>query len=170
MTPSATEQYILRLTELKAGEKSLLRAHAGAPLHRSVEGFDLFTGLWWPLRQESSRAPRRAVAWLVAKLFSLTAVPHEHGQAFAGQLARALPNEPSVRRRSVARMDALLQLPLAELESPLRWGLDQLGASRRGVDWVELTDDLSIWEREGTRLRWAEAFFREAALRLPIDW
>ena len=47
---TATEQFIGVLTDLKTGELGLLRVHAGQGLDESVVGFDLFSGLWWPLR------------------------------------------------------------------------------------------------------------------------
>ena len=68
---TATEQFIDVLKTLKAGDRKLLRTHAGLGLDQSVQGFDLFAGIWWPLRQNSSKAPRREVAWLVAKIHRL---------------------------------------------------------------------------------------------------
>ena len=50
---TSTEQYIVNLTQLKEGSLGLLRTHAGRRLDHSLEAFDLFTGLWWPLRQKS---------------------------------------------------------------------------------------------------------------------
>ena len=55
---TGTEQYIRVLTRLKTGEFALLRTLAGKRLDDSVKGFDLFAGLWWPLRQRSERAPQ----------------------------------------------------------------------------------------------------------------
>ena len=85
---TATEQYIQVLTRLKSGELGLLRQHAGRGLDESVEGFDLFAGLWWPLRAQNQRAPRRAVAWLVAKLYAFRPVEHSPGETLAYQLGR----------------------------------------------------------------------------------
>ena len=59
---TATEQYIEVLTHLKSGDLGLLRTHSGQGLDETVGGFDLFAGLWWPLRQKNERAPRREVA------------------------------------------------------------------------------------------------------------
>lgn len=52
-----TEQFIDTLTQLKTGELGLLRTHAGQRIDESVEGFDLFSGLWWPLHRETSGRP-----------------------------------------------------------------------------------------------------------------
>ena len=67
MTP--TDRFIERLENLKEGEQSRLRTLAGRSLDERLDGFDLFTGLGWPLRQTSPVAPRRETSWLVAKLF-----------------------------------------------------------------------------------------------------
>ncbi len=54
---------------LKEGERSKLRGLAGQPLDHTLPGFDLFTGIWWPLRKKNKAAPRRETSWLLAKLF-----------------------------------------------------------------------------------------------------
>jgi hypothetical protein len=66
MTP--TEQFIHKLEELQEGERSRLRRLAGQALDETLPGFDLFTGLWWPLRKDNPRAPERGSAWLVSCL------------------------------------------------------------------------------------------------------
>ena len=52
-------------------------------------------------------------------------------------------------------------LPLDKTEPALQWALDTLAAEGRQLDWVRLTNDLSIWERESTRLRWAEQYIED---------
>jgi hypothetical protein len=46
------------------------------------------------------------------------------------------------------------------LEPALRWALDPIASKDLNIDWVKLTDDLSIWRRESTRLKWAEEFLK----------
>lgn len=157
---TATEQYINVLTKLKAGELGLLRAHAGQGLDESVDGFDLFAGLWWPLRQKNERAPRREVAWLIAKLYAFRPVPQSPGEALACRLGRCRPAKDTERERFTQRFDRMLTLPLGKIESDLRWALDLLDSKNMKFDWVKLTDDLSIWERESTRLEWAEDYLK----------
>lgn len=149
-----TEKYVAKLTTLKSGDLGLLRLHAGRDLDHSVAAFDLFTGLWWPLRKESPRVPRRKVAWLVAKLYAFRPIPHDRGKTLARQLRRCEPNNDGGRFRQ--KFDLMLTLSLDEIEPALQWALDLVGSQRLNIDWVKLTDDLSIWEREETRLRWAE--------------
>ena len=48
--------------------------------------------------------------------------------------------------------------PLEDMEEPLRWALRQITDRQTGIDWVKLTDDLSVWERESKRLEWAKQF------------
>lgn len=186
----STAKYIQRLAALEAGERSRLRTLAGRPLDARLDGFDLFTGLWWPLRHDSPVAPRRETSWLVAKLFGVfgAAVPHvvPEGQKLGPMLPavlglcepRDLPEFKS-RGRFRTRFDALLCSPLSALEPHLRWALGEAaqvvqarapharGVS--GIDWARLLDDLSIWDRgEQHRLQrdvrdiWAEAYLNAA--------
>jgi CRISPR type I-E-associated protein CasB/Cse2 len=155
---SPTEQYIDVLTHLKPGELALLRTHGGQGLDESVGGFDLFAGIWWPLRQRNERAPRRAVAWLVAKLYAFCPIEHSPGDYLARQLRRCQPNEERARERYERRFDRMLVLPVRQIEPWLQWALGKIAPNGRTLDWVKLTDDLSIWERETTRLEWARQF------------
>lgn len=164
---STTEAFINRLADLKDGERSRLRRLAGQPLDKTLEGFDLFTGLWWPLRQGSPQAPRRETSWLIARLYGEfgSSVPHvrpENGRGpdLPAVLGRCEPQDPPefrARNRFRTRFDTLLCSSLANIETPLRWALDQIAravAGRTpcargvtGIDWAELLDDLSIWDR-----------------------
>ena len=155
---TATEEYIEKLTRMKSGELGLLRTHAGQGLDESVDGFDLFTGLWWPLREKSERAPRRQVAWLIAKLYAFRPIPHSPGETLAHQLARCQPNKE--KERFTQRFDRMLTKQLSKIEPDLRWALDLLALKKLKLDWVKLSDDLSIWERESKRLEWAEQFLK----------
>ncbi len=158
---SATEQFVASLGRLKSGETSLLRAQSGMSLNESVEGFDLFSGIWWPLRQKNQRAPRREVAWLVAKLHASYPMPHSPDNTLALRMGRCQPAVEAQRLSFARRFDHMLQLPLGALETPLRLALGRVSSEReRGLDWVRLTDDLSIWERKTTRLKWAQQFMR----------
>jgi hypothetical protein len=156
MTPTA--QYIDFLTGLKPGDLSLLRVHVGHRLDESVDGFDLFTGLWWPLRERNEAAPRREVAWLIAKLYAFCPIPNSPDYYLARQLSRYQPNEEQARERYRKRFDRMLVLPLCQIEPALQWSLDWVASNSPMLDWVKLTNDLSIWEREATRLKWAKQF------------
>lgn len=158
---TATERYVTVLSQLKAGDLGLLRTHTGKGLDESTSGFDLFAGLWWPLRKESQRAPRRSVAWLIAKLYASRPVTHVPGEEH--RLARLLGREfrrlpPGGGERFRQRFDKLLGLPLSLIEPALQRALACIATIKPGLDWVRLTDDLSRWEREATRLGWAEQF------------
>lgn len=158
MTP--TEQYVAVLTHLKSGELGLLRNHAGRELDETVEGFDLFTGLWWPLRAQSQGAPRRAVAWLIAKLYAFRPIGDSPGDNLAQGLGRCRRDKSPENDPVAQRFDRLLTLPIDHLEPSLQWGLDVLASEHFKLDWVTLINDLSIWERETTRLNWAEEFLK----------
>ena len=158
MTPSPTEEFIQKLGSLKAGDLGRLRLHADRPIDESVDGFDLFAGLWWPLREKNQRAPRREVAWLIAKLYAFCPVPHAPGVTLAWQLGRLPLSDERARTRHQQRFDDLLLLPLARTEPALRWALTLIAHGGKGMDWVRLTDELSMWEREETRLNWSNDF------------
>lgn len=158
---TATEEYIGNLTRLKSGDLGLLRTHAYQGIDESVEGFDLFSGVWWPLRQKSQRAPRREVAWLVAKLYAACPIPHEAGHSLARRMRKCQPKEEQPRERFRQKFDEILIAPLDQLEPLLRWALVQIAANGGRIDWVVLTDDLSLWKRETTRLRWAKQFLND---------
>lgn len=162
---SQTIAYIKRLEALDAGERSRLRSLAGRRLDVRLDGFDLFTGLWWLLRATNERAPRRDTSWLVAKLFGAfgTAVPHvvpegqPTGPALPAVLGLCEPRHEHNGPRFRTRFDALLCSPLPALEPHLRWALVEIAravADRvphakgvQGIDWAVLLDDLSLWDR-----------------------
>ncbi|MBN1857181.1 MAG: type I-E CRISPR-associated protein Cse2/CasB [Dehalococcoidia bacterium] len=172
---SATEQFVASLTRMKSGELGLLRTHAGAGLDETVDGFDLFAGLWWPLRQKNQRAPRREVAWLVAKLYAFSPIPQSSGNTLASRLRQCQPRKDPEHTSFQNRFDRMLSLPLSELEPALQWALGTVATQRsQGLDWSRLTDDLSIWEREATKLQWARQYMQtvkeeDSAYRNPHD-
>lgn len=157
---SPTEQFIARLKKLKAGDLGLLRTHAGQGLDESLEGFDLFTGLWWPLRQKGQKAPRREVAWLIAKLYAFRPIPHAPDETLARQLSCRQPNEKKSKERFQQKFDGMLLLPLDKLEPALQQAIRSITSNK--LDWVRLTNDLSWWERETTRLKWAKQFLENS--------
>jgi CRISPR type I-E-associated protein CasB/Cse2 len=162
-----TERYIQELTRLKPGELGLLRTHAGQGLDESVDGFDLFAGLWWPLQKDSPRAPRREVAWLIAKLYASRPIEHSPDDVLARQMRRSQPHEEQPSKRFQQKFDEMLSLPLNKIEPALRWALDQVASAGRKLDWVQLTDDLSRWQRETTRLKWAKQFLQTEEREQP---
>lgn len=157
---TATEEFIDKLMGLKVGALGLLRTHADLDLDESVEGFDLFAGLWWPLRQKNERAPRREVAWLITKLYACHPVPHSPDNTFAHRMRCCQPGEAVGSKRFRQKFDEILLSPLSSIEPSLRWATGVIDASGRGLDWVKLTDSLSKWERIETRLEWAEDYMR----------
>jgi CRISPR type I-E-associated protein CasB/Cse2 len=156
-----TQEYIAVLTALKPGDLGLLRAHARQGLDESVDAFDLFAGLWWPLRQKNQRAPKRDVAWLVAKLYAFCPVKQSDHDTLARQLRCCQPATDPARERFRKTFDRLLLLPLDQIEPALQWALTQVASNTPKVDWVTLTNDLWQWQHESTRLKWAEEFLGE---------
>ncbi|NLE30595.1 MAG: type I-E CRISPR-associated protein Cse2/CasB [Phycisphaerae bacterium] len=153
---TATHDFIATIQSLKAGDLGRLRKLANRPLDETVDGFDLFAGLWWPLRQKNQFAPRREVAWLIAKLYGFCPVEQQEGTTLARQLG-TLPKDENCQKYQ-RRFDRLLQLPLNQLEEPLQQILRILARYERPLDWIRLTDDLSRWENQEIRLRWAKEY------------
>lgn len=177
---SRTAEYIKRLSDLPDGERSRLRRLAGRPLDETLQGFDLFTGLWWPLRAKSPATPRREPSWLIAKLFGSFPIQHIRfdsgkGPSLPEILGYCEPHDEILRKRFRDRFDALLCSSLSSLEPHLRWamavvtravaGQEPSASGVKGIDWVELLDDLSIWDRgkvhrrkRDVRDEWAEIY------------
>jgi CRISPR type I-E-associated protein CasB/Cse2 len=158
MNKTPTAQYIERLIELKTGDLGLLRANAGRSLNDSVLGFDLFSGLWWPLREKNQRAPKREVAWLIAKLYAFSPIQQSDGETLAIQLRKCQPKKKEEKIRFTQKFDEMINLPLNQIEGALQWAISEVADAKFELDWVKLTDDLSIWHRENVRLRWTEEF------------
>lgn len=155
---SATQDYIKVLTELKPGNLGLLRTHSGKGIDESVDAFDLFAGLWWPLRQKNQKAPRRKVAWLIAKLYAFCPLEYAPSKTLMAQIKLCQPYEAQAKKRFIQRIDKLLTLSIDEIETSLQWALLELSSESLKLDWVKFTDDLSIWERESKRIEWANEY------------
>ncbi len=177
---SQTAVYIQRLEKLREGELSRMRRLVGRPLDATLQGFDLFAGLWWPLRAKSSGAPRREASWMVAKVYASFRIPHVQPKGglelmLPAVLGRCEPRDEHAGKRFRDRFDALLCSPLSSLELHLRWALGEVAKAVegrvpqarevKGIDWVRLLDDISIWDRgeqhrDGRDVRdtWAEAY------------
>ena len=184
---NGVELFVMRLSSLKEGDLSILRGLAGSPLDADLRGFDLFTGIWWPVRANHADTPRRNVAWLVSKLYAFSPLPHiGTGESLASCLGRCeceLLDERECellderkRKRFRTCFDSLLATPLEGLEFPLRWALGAISDASigkiphrermEGLDWVRLLNDLSIWDRgihhrkkRDIREVWAEDYF-----------
>lgn len=148
-----SEEFVGKLESLKSAERACLRQLSGQRLDESVAGFDVFTGLWWPLRQKSPRAPERRSAWLVAKLYGAYPLPNVRAGPYSAHvlpcmLGRAEPRRPEDADRHRRRFDALLCVSLREIEPHLVWALRVVNNERSPtLDWVELLEDLRRWDR-----------------------
>ena len=54
----------------------------------------------------------------------------------------------------------MLVLPVERIEPSLQWALACIAVKGFKLDWVKMTDDLSIWQREEVRLNWASQFLQ----------
>ncbi len=176
---SLTRDYLERLASLDTGDLTLLRGLAGRPLSDRLRGFDLFTGMWWPLRQRSPRTPRREPSWLVAKLWATYGhrlLLPKSSQLCPPRVAALLgsiePRDENAQRSFRHRFQSLLARDTRRVETHLRWALDRIAESHhdRPLDWVGLLNDLSNWDTPGTtlatsdiRVGWAREYMAAAA-------
>lgn len=157
---SPTLSYIQMLGALGRGDLTLLRQSAGRPLDHSLPVFDLFTGVWWTLRQRSEKAPRRSVAWVIAKLFAARPRRHAEGRTLAEAAARHVILHPRTGAAVERRFDEVLQTPAEFIELPLAALIGRVVPEDVPLDWVRLTDDLSGWEQPAVRLGWTERYLQ----------
>jgi len=145
-----TEEFIRAITDLKTGDLGLIRAMSHKSMDEDMLAFDLFTAIWWPLREKNPRAPKREVAWLIMKLYSAYPIPHQAGAALCSRL-REIPGDSPAGKI----LDYLINLSLDELELPLQDLLRLLKkVNCSSLDWVKLTDDLSGWDFDSVRAGW----------------
>ncbi len=161
MASISTYRFIIGLSKLKSGELSLLRTHADQGLDESLQGFDIFTGIWWPLRQKNQSAPRRSVAWLICKLYAVAPLSHEKGKPLMILLSKRRPSDPDKGVRFDKRVDEMLIQSLDTIEPHLRWALREVAKLGMSLNWAQVTDDLSIWERQTTRQKWIEQYINQ---------
>lgn len=145
------------LAKLDEGEIQELRTNRGGALSRTVTGFDLFSGLWWPLR-ENNTAPRREVSWLAAKLYSSHPETSEGSLEISEVLRSIEPQKETECKLYRRRIDSLLRSELADLEPHLAWAIATISKVERKFDWAALIADLSNWENTETRRAWAQLY------------
>lgn len=132
------------------GGLTTVRLAPGLNLDQDIAAFDIFTGVWWPIRQKSPQVPRRKVAWLVTKLIAFYPIPHREDQTLFLHLGRIESQlEENDRKRFRHRVHQVLISPFNQLEPHLHWAIGQIKelSPNPSLDWVQLTDDLSIWDQ-----------------------
>jgi hypothetical protein len=162
MSSNLSNEYIQRLTMLKDGELSVLRNLQYKQLDTGLSGFDLFTALWWPLREKGKHAPRREAAWLIAKLYAARKMQHKSDQKLSillGMIYHKLIHKDQRKADQVRALnDKLLSLPIYAIEPTLNQCLDLIKREFDALDWVRLLDTISAWELPSIRERWAQEF------------
>lgn len=140
------------------GGLTTVRLAPGLNLDQDIAAFDIFTGVWWLIHQKSHQdhrqkrhqAPRRKVAWLVTKLIAAYPIFHRKDQFLFLQLGiRERKLKEDDRDRFRRRINQILTARLDQLEPHLHWAIGQIKelSPSPSLDWVQLTDDLSIWDQ-----------------------
>jgi len=119
--------------------------------------------------------PSNRASPTLAHILGISEPPHR-ACPHAAVLSGPIPDQDPAKRQFIMarrfrrRFDALLSTPLGALEPHLRWALSMVTYAFekkkcRGIDWIQLTDHLSIWDRgEEHRLHrdvrdiWAEQY------------
>lgn len=165
MNKNLSYEYIQRLASLKDGELALLRTLQYKPLDSELKGFDLFTALWWPLREAGKHTPRREIAWLIAKLYAAKKIPNKKDAKLSVLLGslyyKKLHKDKKKADQIIALNDKLLNLPVYALEPTLNKCLGLIKREYDALDWVWLIDTISAWEVPSVRERWAEDFNKQ---------
>ncbi len=144
---------------LQAGQLTILRGHRNQALDASLAGFDLFTALWWPLREKNKFAPRKEVSWLIAKSYAARPMPQLDGALMPDLLGRLYHEAAEDKRKQIIDLnDRLLNLSIRQLEPCLDHNLALIQKRYNCLDWAWLLDKLSVWESLSTREQWAELF------------
>lgn len=158
---SGTQRFIYNLMKLKEGELGKLRGLAGKELDESLYGFDLFTSIWWPLREKW--APKRSISWLIIKLYAQFPFEPNNGDTLATKLGYFIPYNENERARYQFRFDNLLNSKVEQLEYHLCWALNTIMknfSNEININWVQLTNDLSHWDDENTKIKWVNDFLK----------
>jgi hypothetical protein len=159
MANNASIQYINSLGTLLEGDLSILRTLKYKDLDESLDGFDLFTSLWWPLREQNQFAPRRDVAWLIVKAYAGRPIPHREGANLPALLGMIYYRRSDNKKDQLINLfDKLLSTNLDSMELYLDQCLATIQSEYNYLDWVWLLDKLSIWENPQTREQWAQIF------------
>jgi len=174
-----SHRFVKNLECMNDGDLAILRAHAYCPLDEKLEGFDLFTGLWWGLREKNQWAPPRKVAWLICKLYAMHPMSQSNHVTLPSLLRTYMNDhfhEQKARMRFGQRFDLILNTPLDEIEAQLNWAFRIVRKIRQQqesitktdraekfrdfhvFDWVRLTNDLARWNLQNTRIKWANEF------------
>lgn len=152
-TPTLSERFLARLSDLDAGERGRLKRNAGLALVEARQSLGLFYRLAPPTLNEAE------LEWYftVATLFPLT----EHAPVGnLGQSMRRARNELNGVGLD-RRMEILLDADPEQLRYRLRRAVQMLGAQGIPVNWARLLTDLIYWTHPNhfVQRQWARAYF-----------
>jgi CRISPR type I-E-associated protein CasB/Cse2 len=157
--------FVTALEKLGPDALSLLRRSTGLSLAESVAAFDLFTDIYWPLR-ERDRGLSRQACWRVATLYPWH--PQPHGTGDLGLcLAWLVPlghsdSDRRARDREERRFETLLTADNAALDTALHYAVRRLARREIPIDWRQLLEDLTVWRSPDQMIqnKWATSYNR----------
>lgn len=121
---------------LKSSDWATLGGMADQTLNNNSAAFDIFTSLYWTLRERPFRVPSRNAAWLFLKLAaSVKDAERKPGKAKPWQQLRAQTNPTSETKKLFPRRLPSIHALELELREAIR---SLLATTQNGIDWTGL--------------------------------
>lgn len=149
------EQFMIRLSQLDAGDRAQLKRNAGNTLAQSRRVHATF------FRLLPHGIPRSHEAWyfLVATLYPL-AEPSSKG-TLGDSLRHARNNHPEREKGFDRRFEVLLDADADQVPFRMRQIIRLLNAAEIPVNWNQLLEDLTRWNHPNRYIqeKWARAYY-----------
>lgn len=153
---NSVADFVSQLGQLSDSEMSHLRQCAGKPMSETVQGFDLFTSIYW--RLDRRRLDKRWL-WLGATMYPWNPLPKGEG-SFGMAWRRIRPGKSEEGNRHDQRMFRIVACGGLDVGPLLFVAIRELRRQGVSVDWTRLITDLHGWSRDGGNVqrKWAEDY------------
>jgi hypothetical protein len=132
-------RFVFAASQLDDASWGVLAAAANCSMDADPAAFDIFTGLYWPLRTKQTTVPSRPAAWLALKLMATAGSarprPSQRSGSFQPWAQLALTASPVMKRAYPRALPTPRTLEV-ELREIIRKGISE--ASSCTVDWPGL--------------------------------
>jgi hypothetical protein len=149
-TPRASWPFLRETRRLSGVDWGILSRAANTTMDQSPEAFDLFSGLYWRVRNRGRSLPSRQSLWLVLKLMAAAPAPYREVESDPDfnplrELPQYQAKAPEDRRKGVLREYPRALPRGAALETQLREAIRKhLTLSKpTSIAWADLCDQLN---------------------------